>query len=212
MPDPEQLRDEFAAAFEAGQGPNPRDFAERAGPDARQETEALIDRYLMTAPRRAWDPVAYENSLARVAVDQVFESLEGVSGTWPEVLPTLRNRARIKRRELVERLAGSLGFGEQAQVEKVGRYYHEMEHGLLPAEGVSPRVVEALAGIVGSSADVIRRAGEAVTEGTGAGGEVFARKALVNEDYALEARMASPAEPAAAPPRRDEIDELFTAG
>jgi hypothetical protein len=210
MPDPEQLRDEFAAAFEAGEEPNPRDFSERADSAARQETEALIDRYLMTAPRRAWDPDAYEKSLARVAVDQVFESMEGVSGTWPEVLPTLRNRARIKRRELVERLAGALGFGERAQVEKVGRYYNEMEHGLLPAEGVSPRVIEALAGIVGSSADVIRRAGAVVGGAEGAGGEVFARKALLDEDYALEARMAAPAEPAAAPPQRDEIDELFT--
>lgn len=213
MPDPQQLRDEFAAAFEAGEEPNPTDFAERADdPGARQETEALIDRYLMTAPRRKWDPVAYEQSLARVAVEQVFDSIEGVSGTWPEVLPALRKRARIKRRDLVERLAEALGFGEQAEVEKVGRYYHEMEHGLLPAEGVSPRVIDALAGIVGSSADVIRRAGEAVTGTGGSAGEVFARKALLDADYVADAGMASPAEPAAAPRQRDEIDELFTAG
>src|SRR5690349_3659915 len=148
VPDPRQLRDEFAAADEAGDEPNPRDFIERASEDDRQETASLIDRYLMTAPRRAWDPVAYEQSMAKVAVEQVFESMGGVSGTWPELLPSLRKRARIKRKVLVERLARALGFGEEPQVEKVGRYYHEMEHGLLPAEGVSVKVIDALAGIL----------------------------------------------------------------
>ena len=213
MPEPRQLLEEFAAAFEAGDGPNPRDFVQRAGEGARQETEALIDRYLMTAPRRAWDPVAYESSLAKVAVDQVFESMEGVSGSWPELLPSLRKRARLKRREVVERLAGSLGVGEEPQrVEKVGRYYHEMEHGLLPAEGVSSRVIDALAAIVGASAEQIRRAGEAVTPPDSAGGAVFARKAMANEAFeVMDADVAaSPHEPA--PVARDEVDELFTAG
>ena len=179
-PEPRQLLEEFAAAFEAGDGPNPRDFVQRADEGARQETEALIDRYLMTAPRRAWDPVAYESSLAKVAVDQVFESMEGVSGSWPELLPSLRKRARLKRREVVERLAGSLGVGEEPQrVEKVGRYYHEMEHGLLPADGrLGREVIDALAAIVGASvrADPRGRRGSDATV-DGGGGAVFARMA-----------------------------------
>ena len=47
----------------------------------------MLDTYLMDAPRRRWDPAAYEGSLAQAAVDRVYESIEGVSGTWPELLP-----------------------------------------------------------------------------------------------------------------------------
>jgi hypothetical protein len=210
MPDPRELLAEFSAAFEAGEEPNPRDFLERASEGDRQELVALIDRYLMTAPRRAWDPDAYERSMAKVAVEQVFESMEGVSGTWPELLPSLRNRARIMRRELVERLTAALGFGGDPAIEKVGRYYHEMEHGLLPAEGVSGTVIGALAEILGVDAERIRQSGSAGMASPGEGGVVFARKAVLDEAYAVAEMASGPAEPAA--PQRDEIDELFTAG
>jgi hypothetical protein len=211
MAEPRELRDEFAAAFEAGEGPNPRDFVERASAAERQETEALIDRYLMTAPRRKWDPVAYEHSLAKVAVDQVLESMEGVSGTWPELLPALRKRARIMRRDLVERLARTLGFGEERQVEKIERYYNGMEHGLVPAEGVSARVIDALAGILGADAERIRQAGSRGQTSPGEVDAVYARLAVADEAYAdADAPAAAAAE--RAPEQPDEIDRLFTGG
>jgi hypothetical protein len=211
MAEPRELRDEFAAAYEAGEGPNPRDFVERASAEDRQETEALIDRYLMTAPRRKWDPVAYEHSLAKVAVDQVLESMEGVSGTWPELLPSLRKRARIMRRDLVERLARTLGFGEERQVEKIERYYNGMEHGLVPAAGVSARVIDALAGILGADAERIRQAGSRGQASPGEVDAVYARLAVADEAYAdADAPAATPAE--RAPEQPDEIDRLFTGG
>jgi hypothetical protein len=211
MPDPQELRDEFAAAFEAGNAPNPQDFVERASGSGRQETAALIDQYLMTAPRRAWDPLAYEQSMAKRAVDQVFESREGVSGTWPELLPSLRMRAQIMRKDLVDRLARALGFGEKPQVEKVGRYYHGMEHGLLPAEGVSDRVIDALAGILSADPERIRQAGSRGQASPGEAGAVFARKAYIDEAYEpVDALASMPVE--SAPTQRDEIDRLFTGG
>jgi hypothetical protein len=211
MAEPSELRDEFAAAFEAGEEPNPRDFVERASAGERQETEALIDRYLMTAPRRRWDPDAYEHSLAKVAVDQVLESMEGVSGTWPELLPSLRERARIMRRDLVERLARALGFGEERQIEKVERYYNGMEHGLVPAAGVSARVIDALAGILDVDAERIRQAGSRGQASPGEAGAVYARMAVADEEYSVgDAPAAAPAEREREQP--DEIDRLFTGG
>ena len=207
MAEPRELLEEFRAGFEAGEDPDPRALLERVDGEQRQELRSLIDQYLMTAPRRSWDPVAYEASPAKAAVDRVYESLEGVSGTWPELLPALRNRARIKRSELVERLAEALGVGDRA--ERVGDFYNRMEHGRLPAEGVSSRVIEALAGIVGASAEAIREAGRTAGE---AGGPdlLYARMTLSDAAYDAD-EVAAPAA-SSLPPDRDEVDELFTGG
>lgn len=211
MADLEALRDEFAAAFAAGEEPDPKQYLRRVEGDERQQLESLIDQYLMTAPRRTWDADAYERSLAKVAVDRVLESREGVSGSWPELLPRLRDRARIKRAELVERLAAALGLGGEAEVEKVGVYYNRMEHGALRASGVSDTVLAALAGIVGTSAEALRAAGAVGPEPGGGGGVAFARVAVADADYGGESLASAPA-PAGTPPERDRIDVLFTGG
>ena len=217
MADLERLVREFAAAFEAGERPDPNGWLERVSEAERQELGSLIDQYLMTAPRRAWDPKAYETSLAKAAVDQVYESIEGVSGSWPELLPHLRNRARVKRTELVARLAEALGAGgEPRRVEKVADYYNRMEHGWLPAEGVSGRVIEALARIVGTDPETLRAAGRAAMSPPAIEDRAFARTVL--DEIALSAAAEPDVEAMPSPPAgpgtagRDEIDELFTGG
>jgi len=89
-----------------------------------------------------------------------------------------------------------------------------MEHGLLPAEGVSRRVIEALAQIVGESAETIRSSG---LTGKGAAplrASAFARVASPAPKQRFKAARAggAPRDAAAAAPARDEIDELFTGG
>lgn len=216
MADARELLSEFIAAFEADDPPDPNTLLERAPAAERQDLADLIDHYLMTAPRQAWDPDAYETSLAKVAVEQVYESIEGVSGSWPELLPHLRNRAKVKRSELVSRLATALGVGAgEPQVAKVASYYHQMEHGLLPADRVSGRVIEALAQIVGVGADAIRAAGLGASPAGGGEAPAFARKAVEDREYmhsgAEEQMEPTPPAPAAKP-GSDEIDELFTGG
>ena len=76
---------------------------------------------------------------------------------WPSLLPQLRNRARLKRADLVAQLAARLGA--EGQGEKVGLYYHQMEQGLLPASGVSDSVLEALGRIVGYGAECAPQGG-----------------------------------------------------
>ena len=217
MADLERLLEAFVAAFEAGERPDPNEWVEGVSDVERQELSSLIDRYLMTAPRRAWDPKAYETSLAKAAVDQVYESIEGVSGSWPELLPHLRNRARVKRSELVARLSEALGVGsEPRRLEKVADYYNRMEHGWLPAEGVSGRVIEALAGIVGVDPETLRSAGRGAFSSPVVEEQAFARTVLDELAYSAasepdaDALPAPPASPGTA--GRDEIDELFTGG
>jgi hypothetical protein len=204
----ESLLAEFRAGYEAGERPDLAAIVERAPEDERQTLRERIDSYLMDAPRRAWDPAAYEASLAKQSVERVWESLEGVSGSWPQLLPHLRNRAKIRRQELVERLAAALGVGDRT--ERVAEYYNDMEHGRLRAAGVSARVFEALAEIVGTSAETIRAAGEGVRP-EAAGGPLFARLAEVDERYlATDQEMAVGGAPEPARSDRDEVDELFT--
>lgn len=216
MADLRSLLAEFAAALEAGSSPDPNEWLARVEAGERQEMAAMIDSYLMTAPRRSWDAQAFESSPAREVVDRVFAAREGVSGSWPELLPQLRNRARVKRSDLVRRLAEALGVGSgQPQIEKVAGYYNEMEHGLLPAAGVSSRVLEALAGLVGSSAEELRAAGRRGSGAAGGPATTFTRTATPNLDHVLEvpfevADAGAQSMPSSQGP--DEIDELFTAG
>ena len=214
MADVDRLIEEFAAEWEAGRRTDVGSFLERVDPGQRQELAAALDRYLMSAPTRRWDPEAFEGSLAQRASDQVYESVAGVSGAWPELLPRLRNQARIKRRELVERLTDALGFTGAQQVAKIGDYYNRMEHGRLEAAGVSRRVIDALAGLLDADADAIAAAGARRAEPAAPGDVAFARKAFPDAEFA-DARLLERLDmdaPAPAEPAHDEIDALFLDG
>lgn len=211
MADLDRLIDELAADYEAGRDVDPATLLGRADPDQRQELAARIDSYLMTAPPRKWDPEAYEGSLAQQAVDRVYEAVVAESGSWPELLPALREKAKIKRADLVFRLAAALGFSAAPQVRKVETYYHRMERGQLRPAGVSGRVIDALAGILGTEPGRIRAAGSGAGDLEG-GGLAFARTAFPNAEFAEDAA-ESPAERSAADePDRDEVDALFLDG
>lgn len=203
----QHLLDEFRAAFVAGEEPAAGEFLDRADESERQELEAAIDRYLMEAPRQRWDPTAYEESRAHQAVERVFESIEGSSGSWPALLPRLRNRARITRGEVVWRLSAALGVSDQ---ERVADYVNRMEHGKLPAAGVSNRVIEALAGILGTSADLLRSAGS----GEIAPGDapIFARAATLAEEFDAPLPTAPAGHAPPDPGDTEKVDRLFTGG
>ncbi len=57
-------------------------------------------------------------------------------------------------------------LGVAGREQKVGDYYHRMEHGSLPASGVSKRVLVALWEIYGSSAERLEKVGQRIAEGT----------------------------------------------
>jgi hypothetical protein len=205
-----RLLAQYVAEHRSGGDADPNAYLDRALPHQRGELAALIDAYLARAPRRAFDEAAFRSSSAQATVDALERAIAGASGRWPVVLPRLRSRVGLKRSELVERLANSLGLGAHSK-EKVGRYYHEMEQGLLPAEGVADRVLEALASLLGSSARVLRDAGRPVVDLGGrqpAAGPAFARATRADAAVAFDLLDASapPAEP------WDEVDELFRGG
>jgi hypothetical protein len=130
---------------------------------------------------------------------------------WPTVLPRLRDRAGVKRSDLVARLAAARGGADRT--DKVAAYYHRMEQGTLPAAGVSDRVLAALGEIVGEAAEALREAGRAVVPPTGgarAPEQAFARIASSSEEErsSTEQREGE----AASPAKQDEVDRLFCGG
>jgi hypothetical protein len=202
-----QLLAEYVEEHRSGREADPVAFLDRAAPDDRAELAALIDAYLARAPRREFDEAAFRDTSAESTVEGLQRAITGASGLWPVLLPRLRKRAGLKRRELVEHLANALGVG--AQSEKVGRYYHEMEQGRLPAPGVSQRVLDALATLLGSSGNALRRSGQAIAGLTNQEAEAapaFARLTSIEE------AMASAPVAASAEERWDEVDQLFRGG
>lgn len=211
MADVDHLFKQYIAEHRAGGEADPLAYLDRTTGPERAELAGLIDGYLSRAARRAFDSEAFAASAAAPAVDALARSLGGQAGLWPSLLPRLRERARLKRADVVERLTEALGAAGRET--KVARYYHEMEQGSLPSEGVSARVLEALGAIVGESAQALREAGQ-VVGGGGAPGEraasaVFAR-AVPQSSAAADASLAEP--PTVAEEPWDEVDELFTAG
>lgn len=213
----EELFAEYVFAEKSGEG-DPRPFLNRTSGTDRERLGEMIDSYLATAPGREWDPQAFQGSPAQRMVEPLARALNGVSGTWPVVLPGLRERAKIKRSELVDQLAQTLGFPKQR--ETVDEYYHGMEYGTVESEGVSDKVLDALAEILGSGRDALRRSGQMMGGGGSARGEiVFARVAPdldASESSDLVDRIevvgVASDEMRSADPDHDAVVELFTGG
>jgi len=202
---------------------DPVPFLDRATESEREVLATLIDAYLIDAPGREWDPAAFEGSVAQAMVAPITRALCGVSGTWPVLLPSLRNRAQIKRGELVELLADGLGYPKKSR--RVAEYYHGMEQGNLPSSEVSGQVLQVLSGILGTGVSRLRNAGDMIGGGELKGGHaVFARKpswasdpvksieppALTDSD--ASAGMLSPAPPESRDEEDRAVDRLFTGG
>jgi hypothetical protein len=214
MTDVDRLLNEYVAEHRAGGEADPLEYLSRLEGTDRKELAALIDSYLAAAPRREWEAAAFESSSARRVSESLERSLLGVGGMWPSLLPRLRERARLKRSQVVSRLAEALGFAGQRK--KVELYYHEMEQGLLPAEGVSRRVLEALGKIFGQSAEALREAGAPIGPEAGklvSAQEVFARTARPDAEYAQDEPSAAERMPGPQPPEEwDEVDRAFRGG
>jgi hypothetical protein len=208
MTDLDRLLADYIAEHRAGGEADPREYLSRASPAERIELAALIDTYLAYAPRRRFDQSTFRGSSAERTVDELERAIAGQAGLWPAVLPSLRDRAGLKRSELVERLAAALGVS--GRKDKVADYYHAMEQGRLPARGVSDRVLEALGQLVGETAQALRDAGRALTP-SGHGPAATPTAAFARRAYSASGT-AEPAAASAGPAEWDEVDELFRGG
>jgi hypothetical protein len=192
----ERAFEEFVAARERGEQPDPAAAIASVGESDREPLAAMLATYLAAKPTT----VTEEHVLARAARP---DSRPPVA--WVELLPALRARTGTTRGALVTRLAEMLGFPDaRAQVDE---HVHDLETGQLEPARVRRPVVAALARIL--------KVPEAVLE--------MGQRAAPPETSVLAMRPAFLREaPAAAPPpapeasevapRVAEIDDLFTGG
>jgi hypothetical protein len=189
--------DEFAARHARGEHPDPRDYLERAG-ERRAELARLLDGFLAAAPVQP----PGEKTLALFA-SLLAKSLSGETATPP--LLAERVRRGWRRDEIVDWIRERFGIGGEKQ-EKVARYWHELETGLLPVSGVSTRLREALAERFG---EVLQAA--LAWEPPALEADVAFRRAQgppMQLHAKIETLSAAPDE-AHAEPEPDEVDRLF---
>jgi hypothetical protein len=210
--DVERLLSEFIREQRERGEADPRRYLVEVEGAERRELRALIDAYLLRAPHRSWDRQGFAGSRA----ESIAADLEGMYlGTGEPVvaLRGLRARAELKRSQVARRLAELLGVSNRE--EKVAYYYHRMESGLLPPRGISARVLESLASIIGSTAEEIRQALGATPEPPASPGPVMARSSVPDPEYAGPESAAAPDEEAIDEVEDvdfDEVDRLFVAG
>jgi hypothetical protein len=209
MTDLDRLLADYIAEHRAGGDADPREYLSRASATERTELAALIDTYLAHAPRQPFDPARFRGSSAERTVDELERAIAGQAGLWPTLLPRLRDRAGLKRSELVERLAAALGVA--GRKDKVADYYHEMEQGRLAAHGVSDRVLEALGQLVGETAEALRNSGRALTP-PGQGPATAATPAFARRAYGEPGAQEDASAPVPPQAEWDEVDELFRGG
>jgi hypothetical protein len=130
----EELFGEYAGAYARGERPQAREFLARAGEQV-DELASLIDAFLARAPTPTLDEQAVE----------LFEAWQ--AGESP--LLRLRTAQGVKRDAVVAALVEALDLDTKKK-EKVKRYYHELESGLLEPERVDRRVFEVLARTLGA--------------------------------------------------------------
>jgi len=191
----EERFEAFASAWERGENPDPAAALAGAPEDERAALGGMIAAYLSANPRAD----VPEDVVAARAADRASEP----PVAWPELLPALRERARITRSALVRRLAAALGFPDAT--DQVEEHVHGLETGGLPARRVRPAVVAALAAIL-EVPESLLEAGRRL----GSPGVPPAAIAAFSRAEHARAAAAPMEELQEAPARTPEIDDLFT--
>ncbi len=203
----ETLLSEFIDAWTSGQRPDVDAYLARAAEGDRDVLEREIHTFLVHAPTPAYSDEA-RAAINAEPLTRAISEMPDELGLWPTLLPSLRKRARLRRDQLVAKLAEALGVS--ANERKVARYYHDMEAGTLDPQGVSARVLGALSSLLGVSERELEEAG--MFRGFSRSGPqaAFGRTYDVasGELQAMPAMASPPVEDAA----WDEVDELFLGG
>lgn len=179
------LFDEFAVRYRRGERPDVLEYLDRAGDD-RDALADLIDRFLEAVP-------------ARSPSEEEVVLMEARLNSEPPVL-ILRRRRALTRDAVVDALVRTLGL-EPGKRSKVGRYYHELETGLLDPAPVDSSVWAALA-------EFLRANVRALADFRPPPLTAPAARRSMDSGWVLAERLSAPAIEADETP--DEVDRLFT--
>lgn len=204
----------FARAYEAGDG-DPVPFMEGLDETGRRRFQMMVSDYLEENPERQRDVSRLKDPAMARLIGSVASRLDGASGGMSRLVVDLREGRHLLQEDVVEALATELDATD-TEKEKIDDYYHDLEFGNLPARGISGKLLTSLGRILGTTAEKLREAGQALgPSGSPATGLIFTRMADDAEDVVVSGLMPSMEVPSGRERRSDppdRIDELFTGG
>ena len=149
----ETLLEQYKAEHRTSGDVDPRPYLAKVAGVERAELAAHIDRFLTISGSRLFNPAAFARFRDDAARNELVSRILDA--------PTLRELVKasgLKRAELIRRVAGRLGLvGHETKVR--GRL-RDIENGDVPVDRVRPSVWDALAEVIGESADRVQRAAE----------------------------------------------------
>lgn len=146
MPEIEAVLAEALEDLKAGRARTMPDYLELVPRAERAELEELLSIFYMhnaiAAGPEPIDPARYERALC--VIDRL--SASGRASTLPAALVELRRTRRLRRDDVVAALAERFDV-KGAGNDRLRRAYHELETGQLWGQGLSRRLLDALAEI-----------------------------------------------------------------
>jgi Helix-turn-helix domain len=157
-PDPDRVLSDFIDAWNAGRRPDVDEHLARVEPDRRDELASDIAAFVAFAPTPDYDDAAIAAIRAEPAVASAAAAAQGRGGLWPALLPRLRERAALSTAQLAVALVGALGLPADREPKARG-YLERLEAGELEPRGLSGRLLDALARLLGVPRDDLEAAG-----------------------------------------------------
>lgn len=148
MSDLDRILSEFMDAWEAGRVPDPDAYLERVAPSEQHELSAQIRAYLAIAPEPAYDEATWQRLCDDPAALRAQSIPLGEPEPWPSLLPRLRQRLGLSRRDVAARLGVK-------RPEKAERYLTAMEDGSHEPRRVTRSALARLAAVLGVTEDAL---------------------------------------------------------
>jgi hypothetical protein len=208
-PQPDRILSDFIDAWNAGRRPDLDEYLARAPEPEREQLSADIMAFVAFAPTPDYDDAALAAIRAEPVVASAALAAGAPGGLWPALLPRLRERAALSTADLAAGLASLLGLPSDREPKTRG-YLEQLEAGALEPRGLSGRLLDGMARLLGVPRGALEGAGSF-------GGPPVAAALFRAEGPAAEAvrdDLDVLADALAAPSGTawDEVDELFLGG
>jgi hypothetical protein len=205
-PDPDRILSEFIDAWNAGRRPDVDDHLARVDETQRAELAGDIAAFLAFAPTPEYD----DATLAEIRAEPVVAAAATArGGLWPALLPRLRERAALSTAQLAAGLVDTLGLGADREPKTRG-YLERLEAGELDPRGLSGRLLDGLARLLGVPRDELEGAGGVA--GPRAAAALFRAEGPAADALRDDLDVIADALAAPSGAEWDEVDELFRGG
>jgi len=208
-PDPDRILSDFIDAWNAGRRPDFDEHLARAAEADRAQLAADITAFVAFAPTPDYDDAALAAIRAEPAVAAGAAAAAAArGGLWRALLPRLRERAALSTAQLAAGLVGALGLPSDRET-KTRRYLEQLEAGELDPRGLSRRLLDAMARLLGVPRGELEGAS---AFGAPAATALFRAEGPAAERIRTDLGVIADALAAPSGVGWDEVDELFCSG